>query len=389
MKVLHVVKTSEGGDWAAREVRELVSNGLQMHVAVPPGTENGLRKWKETGATLHFIDLDFPALKPWLLPERLSHARQLINAVSPDLIHSHFFGTTLVLRYALGKEHPVARIFQIPGPLHLEQPLFRNWELSSAGPADFWIPSSQYIKKLYSDAGIPEDRLFQSYYGVDLSQKPPVRTYALHDLLSLPHDQKIIGNVSHIYKPKYYLGQFRGIKGHEDLIEALAEVSNSREDVTGILIGGAWKGATRYERKLRRKAIEIGGNRIRMIGQLEHRKVLSLLPDFDIVIHVPLSENCGGVVEPLLAGVPVIASKVGGLQEVVEHGVTGSLVSPADPKGLALEISATLASMPVALEQAAKGQERARKLFDVKRTSEEVIKIYQAVLTANRTRFIP
>src|SRR5579862_630893 len=68
------------------------------------------------------------------------------------------------------------------------------------------------------------------------------------------------------------------------------------------------------------------GGRILMPGELPFADVQQCWADFDCAIHVPVSENCGGVVEPLLAGVPTIAGDVGGLPEVVMHGVTGIMV---------------------------------------------------------------
>ena len=60
-----------------------------------------------------------------------------------------------------------------------------------------------------------------------------------------------------------------------------------------------------------------------MPGKFNADEVAQSWPDYDCAVHVPLSENCGGVVEPLLAGVPTIAGNVGGLPEVVHHHRTG------------------------------------------------------------------
>src|SRR5262249_27065040 len=146
----------------------------------------------------------------------------------------------------------------------------------------------------------------------------------------------MIGNISYLYAPKLYLGQTRGLKLHEDLIDALGMVTKQREDVVGVLAGGPWNGADWYQAKLRRRAARSG--RILMPGHLPHDVVRSAWADFDCVIHAPLSENCGGVLEPLLAAVPTIAGRVGGLEELVRDGITGTTVPIRKPAALAAAI---------------------------------------------------
>ncbi|MBC7387384.1 MAG: glycosyltransferase family 4 protein [Cryobacterium sp.] len=382
MKVLHLIKSVAGASWAARQIKELVAAGIEIHVALPAGNPGEMQKWIDTGATLHFVNLDFPVRAPWTLSSVLTEARELVEEVRPDLIHSHFFGPTIVMRYALGKDHSIPRIFQVPGPLHLEHLIFRTWEVGSAGKADHWIASSYYIRGLYLKAGVAENRVQQSYYGVTLPAKKPERSFALHRLLGIPETQKIIGNVSYIYKPKYYLGQTKGIKRHEDLIDAIAEVTRARPDVTGVLIGGAWQGAEKYERRLRKMARDAAGDRIRMMGTVPSESILSLWADFDLAIHVPISENCGGVVEPLLAGVTVIGSEVGGIPEVIENGVTGTLVPTGNQSALARSILENLDRLSRNHDLALAGEKRVRNIFDIHRTSSEIAQVYLSILSS-------
>src|SRR5262245_12986280 len=125
MRVLHVVKTVDGGPWAAAQVTELTRLGVEVHVALPSAQGLYMGDWVRSGATIHSASLDLPVRRPWLLGDRFRSARRLVDQVAPDIIHSHFVGTTLLLRYALGKDHPIPRVFQIPGPLHLEYTLPR------------------------------------------------------------------------------------------------------------------------------------------------------------------------------------------------------------------------------------------------------------------------
>lgn len=384
MRILHAVKTLDGAKWAIDQVEELVKRGFDIHVALPEGAGRFSGHWKKTGATLHSLSTDIPVRTPWHLGRTLDSIRKLVAFIEPDIIHSHFFGTTVAFRLALGKHHPVPRLFQVPGPLHMEHRAFRNLELWSAGPNDHWIASSQYIRTLYDAAGIPSDRTFLSYYGTKLPEHRN-RSGELRTRLGLGASNLLVGNINHIYKPKWYLGQARGLKGHEDLIAALVRLLDNN-DIVGVFIGGQWGGGTRYENRLRLYAKRVGGGRIIMPGHLPPEQVADAWADFDVAVHVPLSENCGGVIEPLLAGVPVIAARVGGLPEVIMNGVTGTLVEPGNIVDLASTIKKVLSDLELYRAIAKRGERLVRTMFDVRRTATEIAEIYAHIKTAGVPR---
>ncbi|MHC4675898.1 MAG: glycosyltransferase family 4 protein, partial [Planctomycetota bacterium] len=261
---------------------------------------------------------------------------------------------------------------------HLEHGFFRLWEISSAGPSDAWIASSNYTRELYLKAGISADRVFLSYYGNLLHSLPPEGA-ALRNRYNISKDKFVVGNVNYMYVPKIYLGQTRGIKRHEDVIDAIARVISTRRDAVGILVGGQWGSGDWYERRLKERALKRGRGRIIMTGKLPASQAKAAWIDFDVALHVPVSENCGGVVEPLLAAVPVIAARTGGLPEVVLPGVTGKLVAPCDPVGLAAAIVEVLDDLNRYREMAHKGTRLVRNMFDVRRTAEEIEAIYSHV----------
>ncbi len=117
-----------------------------------------------------------------------------------------------------------------------------------------------------------------------------------------------------------------------------------------------------------------------MPGAFSSEEVRCSWPDFDCAVHVPLSENCGGVVEPLRAGVPTVAARVGGLPEVVIDGVTGTIVSRHNPVALAEAVLTVLDNSDLAARQAAIGQKLVSAMFDIRRTSSEVLQVYKHIL---------
>jgi glycosyltransferase involved in cell wall biosynthesis len=379
IRVLQVVKTSDGAQWALDQVSALVKLGLDIHVVLPNEGGQFGEQWRQTGAQLHYLKIDLNIKSPLRFAQMLRDIRKLVSIVSPDIIHSHFFNTTMALRYALGRNHPIPRVFQVPGPAHMEYAFLRLWEISSAGYGDVWIASSKYTMDLYLKAGVSHARLYLSYYG-NKDQPPITGKPGLRAKYGITSNQYVIGNVNYMYPPRRYLGQIKGIKRHEDVIDALGALIKKRGDVVGLIVGGQWGGGSGYEKQLRNRAANKGCGKIIMVGKLVSEEAKTAWMDFDLAVHVPVSENCGGVIEPLMAGVPVVASEVGGIPEVIIPGKTGVLVKPGQPALLAAAMNNMLEDLPCYREMAENGKKLINTMFDVKRTSAEVAIIYKNIL---------
>jgi glycosyltransferase involved in cell wall biosynthesis len=118
-------------------------------------------------------------------------------------------------------------------------------------------------------------------------------------------------------------------KGYDCAIDALAKLPPEERPI--LLLAGEGP----QERELRRRAIELGvGEWVRWLGfQDEVRWVLWAA---DVFIHPSRKEGLScAILEAMAAGLPVIAASVGGVPEVVRHGMTGWLVPPDDPAALA------------------------------------------------------
>ena len=378
MRVLHLLKTSVGASWALRQTRELARLGVEVHVALPSGPL--VQRYVDVGVRVHEECFDIPLERPWEIPHILSRLRRLVALVRPDLIHSHFPATTLMARAALGKDHKTPRVFQVPGPLHLEHPLFRDLEVASAGSADYWIGSCRWTVRKYRTLGIPPDRIFFSYYGTDVEYAEEGKKGALRNLIGVGAETPIIGMVAYMYAPKRLFGQCKGLKGHEDLIDALAWCLDRRPGLKGVFIGGAWNGAFRYEGKIRAYGRARCGDSVVFLGTRDD--VHKLYPDFDVAVHPSHSENVGGAVESFLHGIPTVTTDVGGFPDLVEPGVTGWLVRPRDPVGLGRAVLGALEDPERSRRMAYAGREKTRKLFDVIKTAKEVREIYLRILNA-------
>ncbi len=135
-----------------------------------------------------------------------------------------------------------------------------------------------------------------------------------------------------------------------------------------------------YEGKLRKLAERKGSGKIIMPGKFSAGEVAQSWPDFDCAVHVPMSENCGGVVESLLCGVPTIAGEVGGLPEVVHTALTGELVPIRRPEVLAYAIMNVIDRREVYKQLADRGRQLVSVMFDPRRCGEEILQIYRHIL---------
>jgi glycosyltransferase involved in cell wall biosynthesis len=377
MKILHIVKTSTGAGWVYQQVRVLLSLGLEIVVTLPSDTDSMARQYKEAGAEVVPLALDFPVKQPWRIPSVLHTCRNLVETVQPDVIHTHHVGTTLVARAALGKYSPIPRIFQVPGPLHLEQGFFARLDISSAGSLDHWIACCRWTEEKYRSLGVHPEHIFLSYPGTDLKAFNTIRTQSLRHELGLPPGDPLVGMVCYMYAPKRFLGQTTGLKGHEDFIAAFRIAQRTLPNLRAVVIGGAWNGAMRYEQRLRKLGRQVCRDSMKFLGT--RSDVPALYPDLDLAVVASHSENVGGAVEPLLSGVPVVSTNVGGLPDLVQPGRTGRLVSPRDPQGLAEAIVWSMQNRAESRRLALEGQNLAKRLFNVETTAREVAEIYSRI----------
>lgn len=376
MRALHLVKTSVGATWALRLVRELAALGIDVHVALPEGGLSS--QYERAGAKVHAFQPDIAVRTPWRIPGQLRAFRELVHRVAPDVIHSHFVGTTLSMRLALGRESGIPRFFQVPGPLHLEHPVFRALELGSADNLDHWIGSCEWTCDRYRSLGVPTAKIFRAYYGLDSIgwQKPSTGT--LRRELGMGPDTPIVGMVAYYYAPKRYLGHTRGLKGHEDLIDAMVTVRTRRPEARVVFVGGPWGRAQSYAERVQQYAQTRLGNAAVFLGT--RHDVPALYADLNVVVHPSLSENVGGAMESQLLAVPTIATDIGGFPDAVRDGETGWLVPPRSPARLAQAIESALADPRRAKVMALEGQRQARERFDLRKNAEAVVHAYQSAL---------
>ncbi len=179
-----------------------------------------------------------------------------------------------------------------------------------------------------------------------------------------------------------FVGRIQPLKGPDIAIKAMEQVVERFPDAHLVVVGGPSGNSGWHEvQKLRQMAASgpLGG-RVRFVAPLPHGLLVDVYRSADLLLVPSRSESFGLVAaEAQACGVPVVASRVGGLQFVVDHGNTGLLVEGWRPKDFAeaivslLEDSERLAAMRKAAFEWA-------KRFSWEGTVDKHLELYRVVL---------
>lgn len=259
------------------------------------------------------------------LPVAGFRLRRLIADLGVDLVHAHLPATGILARLAsrtpvVYTEHNVPSSYRLPTRIMNRLTYGRNSAVTAVSDA---VQSSL--------AGYPGPTPVIVENGVS-DYRGDGSTEATRIELGLSEDDFLVVHV----------GNVRPHKGHQTLLEAAAAIAESRRDIKIISIGGEkHEGGLEL---LRREAAALGLNdTIRFLGRMTSAE--RHIRAADVVVNpsdhegLPLS-----ILEAQAMGRPVVATRVGGVPSIVKDGLTGRLVEPKDPVGLAAAIIAILDS---------------------------------------------
>ncbi|MFD1936962.1 glycosyltransferase family 4 protein [Nonomuraea mangrovi] len=186
---------------------------------------------------------------------------------------------------------------------------------------------------------------------------PPATTITIHNGVAVP----AMGPPrEHPEGALVLIGRLSPRKGSDVAVRATAILSSRGRDVVLRVVGDVFPGYEWFDRQLR----ELAGPNVIFAGFTD--PVWEHLADADVVLMPSHGESFGLVaVEGMMAGRPVVASDVQGLNEIITHGETGLLVPADDPVALADAIESLLDDWPRAQAVAAKGQADALARFAV------------------------
>ncbi|HTB98133.1 MAG TPA: glycosyltransferase family 4 protein [Terracidiphilus sp.] len=352
VRVLHVLGTADPGATAiCRIVQSLAA-------AADPAQYQIHACFLQNGSLLdHFQQAGIPATCiHWNgTPRHVSGAMRyaaLLRSADFSILHQHVAGGFLTL---MGRSLTHARVL-----LHLHG---RASERDSVVPPVFKLPrrdaviaNSQVVAQYCNDPSA-----VVIYPGIDVSNDPPHRR---------AHQGLIIGTACRL----------EPIKGITHLLKAFAVLASERADVR-LEIAGAGSLRASLEEESRRLAV---ADRVRFLGWRDD--LPAVMAGWDIFVLPSLDEGFGvSALEAMAAGLPVVASAVGGLCELVANGESGFLVSPASPGQIALRLRELIENALQREAMGTAGRERAQREFSLARMIDQTFDVYSRLLRDHQT----
>jgi glycosyltransferase involved in cell wall biosynthesis len=234
--------------------------------------------------------------------------------------------------------------------------------------ADYILVNAESIRDALIEQGYRRDNIVVIRNGIVLSRfGNRGKGAALRQELGLAPSAPLV----------FVFSRLNLMKGVEYFLDAAAKVALQFPDVRFLIVGD---GANRKE--LEAHAETLGLHR-RMIFTGFRTDVPELLPEAAISVLPSLSEGLSNsLLESMASGVPVIAGRVGGNPEIVEHSVTGLLVPPRDPAALAEAMLILLQDRDLATRLGEAGRSRVAEMFSMERALGEVERFYERLIEA-------
>lgn len=167
-------------------------------------------------------------------------------------------------------------------------------------------------------------------------------------------------------------------KGHEVFLRAIAELAPRHPDWRFAIVGDPIFQFRDERHRLEALAAELGiAERVAFAGHRED--VPAVLSQLSLFVLPSLYEPFGRVlIEAMAAGLPIVASRAGGVPEIVVDGETGLLVTPGDAEALAVAIETVMGDAALAARLAKSGLERVENCFSLDATVRGVLAAYEA-----------
>ncbi|MCD6451704.1 MAG: glycosyltransferase [Acidobacteria bacterium] len=231
--------------------------------------------------------------------------------------------------------------------------------------ADMVVAISKPVSLVLREAGVPEERIRIIPDGIPFDFNIDLNNLSfLLDRLKVRGCYPIIGSI----------GRLSPLKGFRYLIEAAEEVVRNYPDAK-FLIAGEGKGRGELEALVRRKGLT---HSVRFLGFISN--IYEFLSLVDIFVLPSLSEGLNtSLLKAMALGKPIIATRVGGVVDVITDGKEGVLIPPKDSSAIAKAVLALLSSKERAKEMGFEGRERARE-FSIEKTIDETARLYYELM---------
>ncbi|MGE0448246.1 MAG: glycosyltransferase [Vicinamibacterales bacterium] len=294
---------------------------------------------------------------------------RVIRRLAPDVVHAHDPHGLAMAAVALsigagarrGPGRSPALVASRRVDFHLKANSFSRWKYRQV---DCFVAASDAIRTMLVADGMPADRVVTVHEGIDVDRIDHMPAVNVHEELWLPHGVPVVGNVAALAPHK----------GQRYLIEAAHIVVKTIPDARFVILG---EGELRehlqhlvHEHGLERHVL-LPGFRTDAIGCIK---------GFDLFVMSSVTEGLGtSLLDAMACRRAIVATRAGGIPEVVDEGRSGLLVEPRDARQLAAAILRLLSDRALRERMAEAGYLRVRERFTVERMVAETASIYARI----------
>jgi len=343
---------------------QLKREGLDVVGAVPePGRTAGSENWvgpalREVGVDTVTYDKEGGAL------ELLRRMRELIREVGPDLVHSHLLDSNFYSSLA-------CRILSVPHVCTEHGDVLINH--SGAGRLKFYLLSrnsqavvcvSRTVLEAALRKGFRRSNLEVIHNGIRVPERVP-STFRRE--FGIPETSLLIGNVANLYP----------VKGQRFLVVAFARLLRDFPESHLVLVG---RGGERDTLESLARRLGIPKGRLLLTGF--RADVGNILSAMDLYVQPSLSEGLPvALLEAMSFGIPVVATRVGGVHEVINGDRYGTLVPPGSSDSLFEALRGIVGDIATFRRKAEESVLHIREHFSLRTMARKYVGTYEKVLS--------
>ena len=217
-------------------------------------------------------------------------------------------------------------------------------------------------RHMMDDFGVPPERIRLIHRGVDLTQFKP-------KTVEFPVQQR----------PKRIInvGRLSRIKGQVEFLKAVHKLRYSYPNIEVFLVGSEGKGKHKYTEAIQETIRHLGlQNCVKLLGT--RRDVPALLADSDVLVLSTLVPEAFGrvVVEAGAVGTPVIATRAGGVLDIIDDGENGLLVPPSDVPAMAEAMAKVLKDSDLAEKFTTNLRRKVENQFTLEQMTQKTLEVY-------------
>lgn len=304
--------------------------------------------------------------------------KQICERHEIDVIHTHDAASQLIaaLLHVRSRRHAPPAIMTFHRSLGFESARLRDRIRNrfAVRKTQGVVTVSQERREHYIQAnGVDPQKVICIPNGIDVQRfVPDQKSRAeVRRSLGIADDEVVCGAIGH----------FGHEKGIDLVVQAFTKlVREDPERKIRLLVVG--NGTAEQAGRLKTLAGGIPVGRVNFLGF--RRDIEACIRAFDLFVHAPHSEAFGLVVaEAMAVGLPVVATRAGGIPEIVVDGTTGQLVPVGDVSALSQAMDELIEEPDLRGKWGAAGRERAHDEFSLTIPAERYAKVYRAILYGN------